>query len=156
MQTSTSCIFLYSVDLSARHSYITPLPHCYTHCFSVHPTLVPADGLASWVTVFVKVTTECPPIKNPPGSICTFPFSLLSSGLSLMTGSHQEHCFLPWLVWLSWLGIILHKDRSPVPFPVRARAWVAGHTPVRAQTRGNWLMFLFLSSSLPLSLKIYN
>ena len=33
---------------------------------------------------------------------------------------------LPWLVWLSGLGVVLQSKRSPVQFPVRAPAWVAG------------------------------
>ena len=27
----------------------------------------------------------------------------------------------PWPVWLSWLGIVLQRERLPVPFPVRAQ-----------------------------------
>ena len=33
---------------------------------------------------------------------------------------------LPWLVWLSGLSASLRINRSPVRFPVRAHAWVAG------------------------------
>ena len=61
----------------------------------------------------------------------------------------------PWLVWLSGLSAGLRTKGSPVQFPVRAHAWVAGQVPSRGNMRGNHtLMFLFLSFSLPLSLKI--
>ena len=44
---------------------------------------------------------------------------------------------------------------SMFKFPVRACAWVAGQVPSRGRTRDNHtLMFLSLSPSLPLSLKI--
>ena len=36
---------------------------------------------------------------------------------------------LPWLVWLSWLGIVPWSKLSPVRFLVRAHAWVAGSVP---------------------------
>ena len=63
----------------------------------------------------------------------------------------------PWLVWLSGLSAGLRTKGSPVQFPVRAHAWVAGQVPSRGNMRGNHtLMFLFLSFSLPLSLKIIN
>ena len=39
-----------------------------------------------------------------------------------------------WLVWLSWLGVILPSKRLPVQFSVRAHAWVAGS--VLAQCAG--------------------
>ena len=35
---------------------------------------------------------------------------------------------MPLLVWLSWLGIGLQSERSPIQFQVKARAWVAGQT----------------------------
>ena len=35
----------------------------------------------------------------------------------------------PWLVWLSGLSASLGTKRSPVQFPVRAHAWVAGQVP---------------------------
>ena len=42
------------------------------------------------------------------------------------------------------------NQRSPVRFPVRAHAWVAGHVPIRGRVRGNpTLMFLSLSFSFP-------
>ena len=36
---------------------------------------------------------------------------------------------MPWLVWLSGLGVVLQTERSRVRFPVRAHAWVAGSVP---------------------------
>ena len=36
---------------------------------------------------------------------------------------------MPWLVWLSGLGVILQAKGSPVQFPVRARAWAVGQAP---------------------------
>ena len=64
-------------------------------------------------------------------------------------------------MWLSWLGIVPQMERSPVPFPVRAHAWVAGSVlcPLSAVlTGGNQSTLLShvdvsLSPSLPLSLK---
>ena len=63
--------------------------------------------------------------------------------------------FLLWLVWLSGLSAGLQTKASPVRFPVRAHAWVVGQVPSYGHVRGNYtVMFLFLSSSFPLSLKI--
>ena len=68
---------------------------------------------------------------------------------------------LPWLVWLSGLGIIPQTTKSPVRFLVRAYEWVVGLIPVRACVRGNQSMFLsyidvFLSPFLSLSKKNCN
>ena len=52
---------------------------------------------------------------------------------------------MPWLMWLSWLGIILQTSRPQVGIPVRACTCFAGLVPMS--------MFLFLSASLPLSLE---
>ena len=41
------------------------------------------------------------------------------------------------LVWLSGLSASLRIKGSPVPFPVRAHAWVVGQVPNRGHTRGN-------------------
>ena len=60
----------------------------------------------------------------------------------------------PWLEWLSGLSAGLQTTGSPIRFPVRAHAWVAGQAPSRGRTRGiHTLMFLSLSFSLlsPLS-----
>ena len=60
----------------------------------------------------------------------------------------------PRLVWVSGLSAGLRTKGSPVRFPVRAHAWVAGPVPSRGHTRGNHtLMFLPLSFYLlsPLS-----
>ena len=45
-------------------------------------------------------------------------------------------CFIkaviqPWLVWFSGLSTSLRTKGSPVRFPVRALAWVAGQVPSR-------------------------
>ena len=54
-----------------------------------------------------------------------------------------------------WIGCCLQTKGSPVQFPVRAHAWVTGQVPSRGHARGNHpLLFLCLSPSLPLSLKI--
>ena len=53
-----------------------------------------------------------------------------------------------------WIECRLQTKGSPVQFPVRAHAWVAGRVPNKGHMRGNCtLMFLFLSFSLssPLS-----
>ena len=62
---------------------------------------------------------------------------------------------LSWLVWLSGLSAGLRTKESPVWFPVRAHAWVAGQVPSRGCVRGNHtLMFLTFSFFLLPSLKI--
>ena len=62
---------------------------------------------------------------------------------------------LPRLVWLSGLSDSLQTKESLVRFPVRAHAWVAGQAHSRECARDDHtLMFLSLSPSLPLSLKI--
>ena len=46
-------------------------------------------------------------------------------------------CLQTWLVWLSGLSAGLRTKGSPVGFPVRAHAWVAGQVPSRGRVRGN-------------------
>ena len=54
-----------------------------------------------------------------------------------------------------WIERGLQSKGLPVRFPVRAHVWVAGQVPSGGHTRGNHtLIFLSLSPSLPLSLKI--
>ena len=63
---------------------------------------------------------------------------------------------LLWQVQLSLLTIVPQSERSPVRFPVRAHAWVAGQVPSGGCVGGNYTMMFFslsLSPSLPLSLK---
>ena len=56
--------------------------------------------------------------------------------------------------WIERAG--LRTKGSPVRFPVRAHAWVAGQVPSRGCVRGNHtMMFLSLSFSLPSPLKIF-
>ena len=56
----------------------------------------------------------------------------------------------PWLMLLSELSTSPQTKRSPVQFPVRAHAWVAGQAPSRGPVRGkHTLMFLSFSFSLP-------
>ena len=58
-------------------------------------------------------------------------------------------------VWFGGLSTSLRTKGSRVWFPVRAHAWVEDHVPSRGRVTGNHTsMFLSLSSSLPLSLKI--
>ena len=59
----------------------------------------------------------------------------------------------PWLVCLSGLNTSLLTERSPVRFPVRVHAWVAGQVP-GGGVASNQSIFLSVSFSLPLSLKI--
>ena len=62
---------------------------------------------------------------------------------------------MPWLVWLSELSANLRTKGSLVRLPVRAHAWVLGQDPCRGHVTGSHtLMFLSLSPSFPLSLKI--
>ena len=53
-------------------------------------------------------------------------------------------------MWLGGLSTGLRGKGSPVRFPVRAQAWVAGEVPSEGRMRGNhaW-MFLSLTFSLP-------
>ena len=54
-----------------------------------------------------------------------------------------------------WIERGLQTRGLLVRFPVRAQAWVAGQVPSGGHVRGNHtLIFLSLSPSLPLSLKI--
>ena len=59
-----------------------------------------------------------------------------------------------WLVWLNWLGIIPQRERSLVHSQSGHVPGLWVPSPVRACARGNRSMFLSLSPSLPLSLKI--
>ena len=52
-------------------------------------------------------------------------------------------------MWLSGLTASLWTKRLQVQFPVRAHAWVAGQVPSWGCARGNGLMFLSHSFSLP-------
>ena len=59
----------------------------------------------------------------------------------------------PWLVWLSGLNASLQTERSPVQFPVRARAWITDQVLSWGCARGNWSIFLLhIDVSLPLFL----
>ena len=54
-----------------------------------------------------------------------------------------------------WIERRLWTNGSPARFPVRAHAWVGGQVPSGGHVSSNHtLMFLSLSASLPLSLKI--
>ena len=70
--------------------------------------------------------------------------------------------YLKYIYSPSWcvsvdLSAGLQTKGSPVRFPVRAHAWVAGQVPSGRHARGNHtLIFLSLSPSLPHSLKINN
>ena len=72
-------------------------------------------------------------------------------------GSHKPHGVdkTP-RAWLSGVGTPPQIKRPSVRFLVRAHARASGSVAVGAYMRGNRLMFfsLFLSSSLPFSLKI--
>ena len=59
----------------------------------------------------------------------------------------------PCLVWLSGLRAGLQTKRSPVRFPLRAHAWVAGQVPNLGRVRGNHSLHLSnIDVSLPLFL----
>ena len=54
-----------------------------------------------------------------------------------------------------WIEHGVRTKGSPVQFPVRAHAWVAGQVPSKGCMRGNHtLMFLSLSFSFPSPLEI--
>ena len=54
----------------------------------------------------------------------------------------------PGLVWLSGLSASLQTKGSPVQFPGKAQAWVAGQVPSRGRVRGKHAL-MFLSLFLP-------
>ena len=62
---------------------------------------------------------------------------LESANESVMTKSRSVA-----LTGAARLGIVPQSEKSPARFPVRAHAWVAVWSLVRAHMRGNWLMFL--------------
>ena len=47
-----------------------------------------------------------------------------------------------------WIEHRLWTKVLPIPFPVRAHAWVAGHVPNGGHMRGNHIL-MFLSLSFP-------
>ena len=103
-----------------------------------HPT--PTESLP-FLTLFLLLS---------PYSSCSRQRSHSSLGHVSIVKNNSE----PWLVWLSGLSAGMRTKESPVQFPVRTRAWVAGQVPSRERMRGNLtLMFLSLSFSLlsPLS-----
>ena len=53
----------------------------------------------------------------------------------------------PWFVWLSWVGVILQRTRSPGRFPVRVQAWIVGSVPGQGAYKKQ-----LIDVSLPLSL----
>ena len=67
---------------------------------------------------------------------------------------------LVWLVWFSGLSTSLQTKRSPVQFPVRTQAWVAGQVPswgaqeATSRHLSHQCFSPSFSPSLPLSLKI--
>ena len=60
---------------------------------------------------------------------------------------------LPWMVWLSGLGIIPQTERLLVWFLVRGHAWVACQVPSWGREKASQSMFPSLPPSLPCSLK---
>ena len=70
--------------------------------------------------------------------------------------------FLPWPVWLSWLGVVLQNKRMPVWFLVRTHVWVMGPVPRWGMWERQpiddsvsyWCFSRSLSPSLLLSVKI--
>ena len=63
----------------------------------------------------------------------------------------------PWLVWLSWLGVIPQSKGSPARFPVKAHTWVEGSRPGQSEQvqeatdRCFFLTSVFFSLPSPLS-----
>ena len=88
------------------------------------------------------------------------PFCLLYLSFSIHLQTSSEVTFImtlfksipkePWLVWLNGLSTSLGTKGSPVRFPVREHAWVAGQVPRVGCVRYYYtLMFLSLSFSRP-------
>ena len=69
--------------------------------------------------------------------------------------------FYPWPLWLSWLGVVLQSEVSPLQFLMRAHAWFAGLDPSQGVYKrqpinaslSDWC-FSPSSPTCPLSLKI--
>ena len=90
---------------------------------------------------------SCLPALNRSGETYLAPWHHVYIHHTYSFPSRKKMYTLPWLVWLSGLSTGLWAKGSPVRFPVRAHAWVAGQ--VRSQVgeceRGNHtLMFLSL------------
>ena len=62
--------------------------------------------------------------------------------------------FITWMVWLSGLSSGLQSKGSLVWFSVRAHAWVSGQVPSAGAHERQPHIDVFLSPSLPLSVKI--
>ena len=74
----------------------------------------------------------------------------IHSSYSILKVFFQNYLIKPWLVWLGGLSAGLRTKGSPVPFPVRAHAWVAAQVPGWGMQKATYtLMFLSLSFSLP-------
>ena len=107
---------------------------------------------------------SCLPALNRSGETYLAPWHHVYIHHTYSFPSKKKMYTLPWLVWLSGLSTGLWTKGSPVWFPVRAHAWVAGQVPswgVCVWCFSCTSMFLSqidvslpLFPSLPLSLKI--
>lgn len=134
---------------TAQRDSLPPCLSPFAHqqdCGATRPIASRPTGGGSGVLAFSATSTPSRPSASPWGP--PLPTTLLPIILS------------SWLVWLSWLGVVLCTEGLLVQFSIRAHAWVAGWlTPVGHVQEAANLMFcspmnVLLSLSLHLSLKI--
>ena len=130
------------------------------HCWVPHTTLSKqglglqrqAPGLlpshrVSWLVLRSAATSH--------GEAGQGTVSAVNPGVALgqVRGAGDKSQNQPWMVWLSRWGVGLQTKGSPVQFPVRAHAWVAGQVPTWGRVRGSQMTFLLhIDVSLPLFL----
>ena len=140
----TSCCGLITLCLPKFLTFFT---------FHVHIWQCPESVIKSVIKSFEKLLSDVF-LEKP--KILFLLENTVKHGLQLLSTlwivsywwSHLWTKFCPWLVWLSWLSATLWTKGSPVQFPARAHAWVAGQIPCEGHVGGSHtLMFLSLSFS---------
>ena len=103
---------------------------------------------------FITCTFVLLPVQHGLGN-SSQEFTTRLFSMTKTSGTPDTHTW-PWLLWLSGLSTSLQTEGSPVWFPVRAHAWVAGQVPSWGLARGNWSMYLSrIDVSLPLFLPTF-
>ena len=113
---------------------------------------IPSD-LASYFTLKDKFLPSKPEVVQEQMLHCTPTkcgfISHSSSTTNNKCRDFKNNKALLWLVWLSGLCASLQTKGSPVQFPVRAHAWVAGQVLRWGCRRGNHTLMFLSSFSLP-------
>ena len=105
-----------------------------------------------WKTALPAIV--CVPLLPVPPYVLVFleqAQCCLSSSLLLILVLPSRRTSPSWLVWLSWLAIVLQNERLWVQFLISTQACVVGPDPGWGRARGSWLMFLS-HADLPLPL----